>query len=41
MFLHELHKKDTKMIYNLLPEAIGRMSKNEEERGFEFSEDCF
>ena len=27
LFFHELHKKDPKIIYNLLPEAIGRMSK--------------
>lgn len=24
LFLQELHKKDNKMIYNLLPEAISR-----------------
>lgn len=29
MFFHELHKKDNKIIYNLLPEAIGRLSSNE------------
>jgi len=27
LFLHELHKKDMKIIYNLLPEAIGRLSR--------------
>jgi condensin complex subunit 1 len=27
LFLHELNKKDNRMIYNLLPEAIGRMSR--------------
>lgn len=27
LFFFELHKKDPKIIYNLLPEAIGRMSK--------------
>ena len=27
LFFHELHKKDQKLIYNLLPEAIGRLSK--------------
>jgi condensin complex subunit 1 len=27
LFFHELHKKDTKIIYNLLPEAIGRLSR--------------
>lgn len=41
LFLHELHKKDTKMIYNLLPEAIGRMSRTASDRGFEFSEEVF
>ncbi|KAL4444819.1 hypothetical protein ABPG74_016027 [Tetrahymena malaccensis] len=29
LFLHELHKKDQKIIYNLLPEAIGRMSRQD------------
>ena len=29
LFFHELHKKDTKAIYNLLPEAIGRLSRME------------
>jgi len=27
LFFHELHKKDSKVIYNLLPEAIGRLSR--------------
>jgi len=27
LFFHELHKKDNKTIYNLLPEAIGRLSR--------------
>jgi len=27
LFFHELHKKDSKAIYNLLPEAIGRLSR--------------
>jgi len=27
LFFHELHKKDSKIIYNLLPEAIGRLSR--------------
>ena len=27
LFFHELHKKDPNIIYNLLPEAISRMSK--------------
>ena len=27
LFFHELHKKDQKTIYNLLPEAIGRLSR--------------
>lgn len=38
LFFHELHKKDPKRIYNLLPEAIGRMSKlyeNEEKENFD------
>eukprot|EP00828_Plagiopyla_frontata_P029313 TRINITY_DN3791_c0_g1_i15.p1 TRINITY_DN3791_c0_g1~~TRINITY_DN3791_c0_g1_i15.p1 ORF type:complete len:652 (-),score=84.98 TRINITY_DN3791_c0_g1_i15:83-2038(-) len=26
LFFHELHKKDQKLIYNLLPESIGRLS---------------
>jgi condensin complex subunit 1 len=26
LFLHELNKKDTKLIFNLLPEALSRMS---------------
>ena len=30
LFLHELNKKDQKLIYNLLLEAIGRMSEKEE-----------
>ena len=34
MFLHELHKKDAKIIYNLLPDAIRRMSRIEFNRGF-------
>lgn len=29
LFFHELHKKDNKLIYNLLPEAIGRLSGND------------
>lgn len=29
LFLHELHKKDPKLIYNMLPEAIGKMSNAE------------
>ena len=29
LFFHELHKKDPKLIYNLLPEAIGRLSKDD------------
>ena len=31
LFFHELHKKDNKLIYNLLPEAIGRLSKSDHE----------
>lgn len=27
LFFHELHKKDSKTIYNLMPEAIGRLSR--------------
>jgi len=27
LFFHELHKKDSKIIYNLLPECIGRLSR--------------
>lgn len=27
LLFHELHKKNPQIIYNLLPEAIGRMSK--------------
>ncbi|EGR27594.1 hypothetical protein IMG5_193940 [Ichthyophthirius multifiliis] len=42
LFLHELHKKDSKIIYNLLPEAIGRMSRCEKtELGAIIKEDTF
>jgi hypothetical protein len=29
LFFHEMHKKDAKLIYNLLPEAIGRLSRED------------
>ena len=35
LFMSELHKKDPKIIYNLLPEAISRMSRQESEVGEE------
>lgn len=42
LFLHELHKKDSKIFYNLLPEAIGRMSrKNFTELGAPIHEKTF
>lgn len=31
LFFHELNKKDSRIIYNLLPEAIGRLSGNDTE----------
>ena len=36
LFLHELHKKDNKIVYNLLPESIGRLSKMELENNEEY-----
>ena len=42
LFLHELHKKDQKIIYNLLPEAIGRLSRqNTTELGAPIKENTF
>ncbi|KRX03620.1 Armadillo-type fold [Pseudocohnilembus persalinus] len=42
LFLHELHKKDPKMIYNMLPEAIGRMSNfDQSQLGFQITEQTF
>lgn len=42
LFLHELHKKDPKLIYNMLPEAIGRMSyENQTKLGAKINDDSF
>jgi len=41
LFFHEVDKKDNKIIYNLLPEAIGRMSRETGPFEKEISEKTF